>query len=168
MAKSIKVKVAPSTGDPVKEVVESSSLGQGRTPIDTDLDIRDRLYELVGKGNALNPEDKGAIYSNLRTLVGDVNAQKLMNHAFLFNARGDVQKLPTEDKINALYSIGSSDPYIKDVLARTKVLGYGPGPGYRTSFSHMAQQMAGRAPETTADQPVNPEIKKRVMVKISR
>lgn len=168
MAKSIKVRVAPTTGDPVKEVTTSTSLGHGRTTSDRDLDIRDRLYELIGKGNALTSDEKSGIYGDLRNMIGEENAQKLMNHAYIFNTRGDVQKLGTEDKINALYSIGSTDPYIKDVLARTKVLGYGPGPGYRTSFSHIAQQLAGRTPQTTADQPISPEIKKKVMVKISR
>lgn len=167
MAKAIKVRVAPTTGDPIKEgTTEQQLLTPGRTTIDRDLDLRDRLMELVGKGNILNPDDKAAIYGNLTTLVGKDQAQKLMNHAYIFNTRQDVQGLKPEDKLNAFYRIGSNDPYVQDVISRTKTLGYGIGPGFRTSTSQLNQQLAGRTPATAITEPT--EQQRKIMVKIRK
>ncbi|SRR6266540_367749 len=167
--KKIMVKVTPTTGDPVKgsgEVKETMSLGPGRTTIDRDMDLRDRLMELVGKGNVLSPDVKAAIYGDLTTMVGKDQAQKLMNHAYIFNARPDVQKLPLEDKLNAFYSIGSNDPYVHDVITKTKALGYGVGPGFRTSHSLINQQLIGRAPTTAITQPT--ESQKKIIVRTKK
>ena len=154
MAKSkTMLRVAPTTGDPVKgssDIKESTFISPGRTTIDNDLDLRDRLMELVGKGNVLNPEDKAGIYGNLTRLVGNDAAQKLMNHAYIFNTRPDVQNLKPEDKINAFYTIGSNDPHVQGIIAKTKSLGYGVGPGFRTSQSQINQQVAGRTPTTAS------------------
>jgi hypothetical protein len=167
--KKIMVKVAPTTGDPIKgtgEVKQTTSLGAGGTTIDRDMDLRDRLMELVGKGNILNSDEKAGIYSDLTNLVGQNSAQKLMNHAYIFNTRPDIQKLPLEEKLNAFYSIGSNDPYVHDVITKTKALGYGVGPGFRTSHSQINQQLAGRIPVISATEPT--EQQKKIMIRVRK
>lgn len=168
MAQKIMLKVAPTTGDPIKsgDVQESSYLTHGRTTIDRDLDLRDRLMELVGKGNVLKPDDKAGIYGNLTRLVGNDAAQKLMNHAYIFNTRPDVQNLKPEEKINAFYTIGSGDPYVQGVIAKTKSLGYGVGPGFRTSQSQINQQLAGKTPTTAMTQPT--EQQRKIMIQVKK
>lgn len=167
--KKVMLKISPTTGDPIKGVQEikgTTYSSPGKTTIDRDLDLRDRLMEMVGKGNALNPDEKAGIYGNLSRLVGAESAQKLMNHAYIFNTRPDVQNLKPEDKINAFYTIGSNDPYVKDVIAKTKSLGYGVGPGFRTSQSQINQQLAGRTPTTAQARPT--EMQQKIMLKVKK
>lgn len=168
MAKTIKVRISPKTGDPIKggDVQQTTILNPGRTTTDVNMDLRDRLMELVGKGNILTPDEKAGIYGDLTTMIGQDKAQKLMNHAYIFNTRGDVQGLKPEDKLNAFYSIGSNDPYVQDVISKTKGLGYGVGPGFRTSHSQINQQLAGRTPITAAAAPT--EQQKKIMIKIKK
>lgn len=169
MAKSIKVKVAPVTGDPINggsDVKQSTFIGGGRTPIDVNFDLRDRMMELVGKGNVLSPDEKAGIYGDLAAMVGKEKAQKLMDHAYIFNSRGDVQGLKPEDKINAFYNIGSHDPFVQEVIGKTKGLGYGVGPGFRTSLSQINQQLTGRVPVTASIMPT--EQQRKIMVKIKK
>lgn len=166
--KKIKVRISKTTGDPIKggDVQQSTILSPGRTTTDINMDLRDRLMELVGKGNVLTPDEKSGIYSDLTNMIGQDKAQKLMNHAYIFNTRGDVQGLKPEDKLNAFYTIGSNDPYVQDVISKTKGLGYGIGPGFRTSHSQINQQLAGRIPTTVAAIPT--EQQRKIMVKIRK
>jgi hypothetical protein len=166
MAKKIMLKVA--TGDPVKGGTseEKMILSPTRSKAALDFDIRDRLSELVGKGNGLLPDDKIAIYKNLATTLGDEKARKVMDHAFLFNQRPDIQGLPVEEKIRAFYNVGSNDPEVGGLIARSKSLGYGALAGFRSSSSNLNQQLVGRAPVVTAS--AAPEIKKRVMLKVTK
>lgn len=168
MATKVKVKIAPKTGDPAKGVVEEKAIYSATRPKQAvEFDIRDRLSALVGKGNALLPDDKASIYSTLVASLGEQKARKIMDHAYLFNQRPDVQQLPVEDKLRAFYTIGSNDPDVGSVIARSKSLGYGPLQGFRTSSDNMNQQLAGRIP-ATGDMAVDSEIKKRVMVKVKK
>lgn len=166
--KKILLKVAPTTGDPVKGTVEETATYHGGTPqIDLDVDMRDKLAELVGKGNALLPDDKAGIYGRLTALMGKDKAQKIMNHAYIFNQRPDVQKLPLEDKLKAFYTIGSNDPDVAKIMARSKSLGYGVVPGFRGSNSSLNQELQGlnAAPPGSTG---NTEIPQRVMLKINK
>lgn len=157
------------SGDPVKgdSGEEKMVLSTNKPKIDKDLDLRDRLSELIGKGNTLSPDDKASIYSNLVATLGKDKATKLMNHAFIFNSRPDMQKMPIEEKIKSFYTIGSSDPELTEIIGRTKNLGYGVVPGFRESTSQLNQELSGRVPvaETVA---ANPEIQRRVMLKIRK
>lgn len=165
MAKKVMLKVA--TGDPVKGGTEEKMiLSPTRSKAALDFDIRDRLSELVGKGNGLLPDDKIAIYKNLATTLGDQRARKVMDHAYLFNQRPDIQGLPVEEKIRAFYNIGSNDPEVKGLIDRSKSLGYGALAGFRSSSSNLNQQLLGQAPVGTTS--VSPEIKKRVMLKVTK
>lgn len=121
-------------------------VNKGGTPIPTDtkFDLRDVLSGLVAKGNILNPDDKAALYGSLVSNIGQENAQKIMNHAYLFNQRSDIQRLPLEEKIKTFYTIGSNDPYVNDVISKTKTLGYGVLPGFRQSASDINQEMSGQ------------------------
>jgi hypothetical protein len=144
MAKKVVVRVAPPSGDPVKE-------GQGvtytsREPMARKLDIRDMLAELVGKGNAMSANDRTAIFSYLTSQIGQDKATKVMNHAYLFNQRPDVLKLPVEDKLKSFYTIGSNDPDVNQVIDKSRSLGYGVLPGFRNSSSAINQQLSGMIP----------------------
>lgn len=164
MAKKVLLKVAPSSGDPIK-TTSGDMLLTPSNPISKDLDLRDRLAELVGKGNALSPDDKKAIYSSLIGQLGQDKAMKVMNHAYIFNQRPDVVKLPLEDKLRAFYTIGSNDPDVNQIIAKSKTLGYGALPGFRESSSALNQQLAGKIAAVETPN-VNPEIKKKVMIRV--
>lgn len=155
MAKSTKVlvKVAPKGSDP-------------KVPVRVDFDIRDRLAELVGRGNSISPDDKAAIYGNLVSSLGRERADKVMNHAYIFNQRGDVQGLPLEEKLRSFYTIGSNDPDVGSIISKSKTLGYGAVPGFRESVSDINQQLLGR--NTSAVGAIDPEIKKRIMVRVNK
>lgn len=155
MAKTVKIKVAPATGVPV-------------VPNRGEFDVRDRLAELVGKGNALNPDDKAAIYGSLVSSLGKEKAEKVMTHAYIFNNRPDVVKLPLEDKLKAFYTIGSNDPDVNALISKSKTLGYGALPGFRQSSSAMNQQLSGQVPVAAGSGVTNPEAQRRVMVQVRK
>lgn len=156
MAKSIKLKISPASGTPT-------------IPVKGDFDIRDHLAALVGKGNTLNPDDKAAIYGSLTAALGQDKAQKVMSHAYLFNNRPDVVKLPLEDKIRAFYTIGSNDPDVNAVISKSKTLGYGPIPGFRQSANALNQELSGQIqPVAAAAATVNPEVQKKIMLRLNK
>lgn len=161
---------SPSTGDPVKggEIVdEKTSLSKPKPQIDLNFDIRDRLSELVGKGNTLGPDDKAAIYGSLQRTLGAEKAQKIMNHAYIFNGRSDVAKLPLEEKLKAFYTIGSNDADVNQLIQKSKSLGYGILPGLRESSSDINQNLVGRN-VAVGGTGFSPETQRKVMLKVSR
>lgn len=166
MAKSIKLRIKPTTGDPVKSA-DSDMVLSTRTPIEQGLDIRDHLAELVGKGNTLSAGDRTAIYGSLTAALGRDKATKIMNHAYLFNQRPDVAKLPLEEKIKSFYTIGSNDPDVNDVIMKSKTLGYGALPGFRGSSSVLNQILSGRTADVTGTN-ANQEAKDRIMLRINK
>jgi len=164
MAKKVVLKISPKSGDPVNpKRLGDAVIPEGRTRIEGDFDLRDRLSELAIMGNALSSDNKAAIYSSLRGQLGDARAQKLMNHAYIFNSRPDVQRLSPEEKIKSFYEIGSSDPEVMEVMGRTKKLGYGVLPGFRESISALNQASQGRASTT-----VDPEAARRVLLRVNK
>ena len=162
-------KVLLKVGDPApaSDGGEKAILSTNKPVIDKSFDLRDRLAELVGKGNVLSTDDKAAIYGSLVGLLGKDKAQKVMNHAYIFNSRPDVQKLPLEEKIKSFYTVGSNDPDVMEVIGKTKSLGYGVVPGFRESSSDINQQLSGRVP-VVASSSVSPEIQKKVMLRIGK
>lgn len=163
MAKKVMLKVsAPKTGDPIK-VEEKALYSPGRPQTTVDFDVRDKLAELIGKGNALSGDDRNAIYDTLVKSLGPQKAQKVMAHTYMFNQRPEVQGLPVEDKLRSFYTIGSNDSDVGGLIAKSKSLGYGPVQGFRTSNSAMNQLLAGRIP-ATAETVGIPEIKNKVML----
>lgn len=164
MAKVL-LKVSPKTGDP-KKVGDTVIPASNKGAIDQQFDIRDRLAQLVGSGNALNPDDKAAIYGDLVASIGKEKAQKVMNHAFIFNARPDMQKLPLEQKLRSFYTIGSNDPDVDVLIKKSGSLGYGAVPGFRESSSLANQILSGRSKPVATDAPMNTDLQRRIMLKI--
>lgn len=160
MAKKIMVRVAAN--DPGKS--EEKMLLTPNDPMASHLDIRDRLAELVGKGNNLNADDKSAIYGSLVASLGKDKAMKVMNHAYLFNTRPDVQKLPLADKLRAFYTIGSNDPDVNQLIEKSKSLGYGVVPGFNESSSAINQQLTGKTPIVAVSQPT--DVQRKIMIKV--
>lgn len=161
---------SPKTGEPPiggGSMEEKVLVTKNKPQVDQNFDLRDRLAELVGKGNALNPDDRAAIYGNLVNLLGKDKAQKVFQHAYIFNSRPDIQKLPLEDKLKSFYTIGSNDADVMEVLGRTKNLGYGVLPGFRNSFSQINQQLTGQIPVTESVQ-VPEEMQRKVALKIRK
>lgn len=163
MAK-VSLKVARA-GDPVKPVSITGS--SARVPVSKDFDLRDRLSELAIRGNSLSPDDKAAIYGSLIESLGKDRAMKVMNHAYIFNSKPEVQRLSPEEKVKSFYTIGSNDPDIMDVITRTKNLGYGVLPGYRESISDL-NQATQRGVLPSGAQSVNPQAASRVMLQIRK
>jgi hypothetical protein len=158
-----------NTGDPVTPSVgkESMLLTGNKPVIDQHFDLRDILTGLVGKGNTIGPDDKMGMYAGLVSMLGKDKAQKVMNHAYLFNSRPDMQKLGIEDKLQSFYSMGSNDPEVNEVIAKTKSLGYGPVPGFRRSANALNQELSGQIqPVTTTQQ--NPELQKKVVLRVGK
>lgn len=163
MAKSTKLRL--SSNDPIK--VGDTVITPNRGQTEQDLDIRDALASLIGKGNTLTPDDKKAIYGALTTTLGQDKAMKIMNHAYLFNQRPDVLRLPLEEKLKTFYTIGSNDPDVKQVIDKSKALGYGVVPGFRESSSAINQALVGRIENAEATD-ANSAVKNRIMLRISR
>jgi len=153
----------PAKPAPKKEIAVSS----GKTVIDADLDLRDKLAELAVRGNALSPDDKAAVYGALTSSLGKERAQKLMTHAYLFNSRPDMQGMSPEEKLKSFYTIGSNDPDVQEVIGRTKNLGYGILPGFRGSISDINKDVQKGVYGQNIGV-VSPEVQKRVMLKIGR
>lgn len=154
-------------GDPKKPESEAL-ISPSKTPIDVNFDLRDRLAELVGSGNTLKPDDKAAIFSNLTSTLGRDKAEKIMTHAYLFNTRPEVQRLPLEDKLRAFYTIGSADPDVMEIMGRTKNLGYGVVQGARQSASNINQQIYGGVPMASSAQPTEDMARKKIMLRVSK
>src|SRR4030095_16584607 len=131
--------------------------------IERSMDIRDRLSELIGKGSAMKPDDRNAVFADLSDMVGIDKARKIMDHAAVFNQRTDIQKLPLEDKLNAFYTIGSSDPDVNSIMSKSKSLGYGVLPGFRNSISQINQELAGRL--LPSSMPLNQNAANKVILK---
>lgn len=149
-----------------KVVLKVSKSGDPKVPVKTDFDIRDKLAELVGSGNALSPDNKMAIYGSLVASLGKEKATKIMDHAYIFNSRNDLKSLPLEDKLRRFYDIGSSDPEISDVLGKSKSLGYGILPGLRQSSSALNQEITGRVRPVDVLSP-NTEVQNRAMIRVN-
>lgn len=162
MAKSIKLKV--KGGDPV--VKDEAYITKGRTPIDDTADVRDIMSGLVGKGiTNLADETARSGYARLQVLVGPAQAQKLMNHMFIFNSRPDLKNAPVESKIKQFYETPSADPEVTGTLGKVKSFGYGVLPGFRDSSSQLNQQLSGK---TSTDVAIAaPEQTKALKLKIA-
>jgi len=150
-----------------KVMLKVSGGGNPKVPVKSDFDIRDVLTGLVGSKNVLSPDDKASLYGSLVSSLGKDRATKLMNHAYIFNQRPDLQSLSLDDRLRRFYDIGSSDPEIADVLAKSKSLGYGVIPGVQTSPNVLNQRLTGKiGGEVTGE--VSPEVKRRIMLRTSK
>ena len=154
-------------GDPIHKTLPETTLIKVRAPSDDTADVRDILSGLVAKGNNLHPDDKAAMLGRLNVLVGGDKARKIMDHVYIFNSRPDMLKAGQEDKLRAFYSMGSQDPDVNAVIAKSKQLGYGPVAGFNTSSSTLNQALTGAIPNT-ATAAVNPEVTKKIMLKIKK
>jgi hypothetical protein len=157
----------PKTVDPVKKIGDTV-IPASKGKIDQEFDVRDRLAELVGKGNALSPDEKAAIYGDLTSLLGKERAQKVLNHAFIFNSRPDVQRLPLEQKLQSFYAIGSNDPEVDSLIKKSKTLGYGAVPGFRQSSSAINQVLNGQIPLTAGPVQDNAGLKQKIAVGVGK
>lgn len=156
------------TGDPTKPQMGGDvMIPAGKTKSDQDFDLRDKLSELAIRGSSLAPDDKAAIYSYLTDNLGRDKAMKLMNHAYIFNSKPDIQRLSPEEKLRSFYTIGSNDPDVMDVISRTKNLGYGVLPGFRNSVSTLNQEIQGNVPATTQTT-VNPQVTRRIRLQTNK
>lgn len=166
MAKKTMLRIPPPSGDPNKPVPDNNMILKANDPTKTALDVRDHLAALVAGGNSLSPDDRKAVFQGLSNALGQEQAQRVLLHAYTFNNRPDVQRLPIEEKLRTFYDIGSNDPGVHDLLAKTKALGYGVVPGFRESSSAINQQLTGKIPPIVAQ--TQPEMQKKIMLKISK
>lgn len=138
-----------------------------KVPVSGDFDIRDTLTALVGKGNVLSPDDKSALYGSLVAKLGKDKAQKVMDHAYIFNARPETQRMPIEERLRSFYTVGSNDPDVQGLIEKSKSLGYGVLPGFRGSNNAMNQELSGQVAAVTPAA-VNPEVQRRIRLQVNR
>lgn len=147
-------------------VEEDVVLKPNRTSVDTDVEARDIISGLVGKGYiSLSDDDSRNAYNRLRVIYGDPKAQKVMQQISIFNQRPELKKLPTEERISKFYTIGSSNPLAQEAISRGNNLSYGVLPAFRNSPYVMNQELQGTsaAPISGGD-----EVKKKVMLKLGK
>ncbi len=89
------------------------------------VDVADILSNFVGRGDKdLSGDQAKKDYHFLIAKMGAPMAQKVVGHVLSFNQRPDMQKQPFDAKLNSLYSIGSSDKDVDNILKTH--LGAGP------------------------------------------
>jgi hypothetical protein len=162
-----KVTLKVKKGDPVKGggIEESVLYTPNKTHLEKGFDVRDRIAELVGSNNVLNPDDKAAIYGDLVKTMGQDQAKKVMDHVYIFNTRPEYRSLPMEEKLRSFYALGSNDPDVQGIISKTKSLGYGPQQGFRTSNSQANQILAGRIEPSALVKPTTSQQKIMVQVR---
>lgn len=164
MAKAVRLRL-PATDPVVKEKV---IISKGRTPLDDTADVRDILSGLVGKGmTGLNDDDSRNGYNRLQQLVGPQQANKLMNHMFVFNSRPDLKGAAPEARIKTFYDTPTSDPDVSSTLGKVKSFGYGVLPGFRQSSSQLNQGLSGQtSPSVAVVDPAVAKVKLKIAGKL--
>lgn len=115
-----------------------------RTPADNDATIRDSLSAIVGKGyTGINDDIKGRVRI-LQGILGAPTAQKLINHALLFNQRLDMQDKGAEDRVRSFYDMQHADEEVNGLVKRLKAFGSGPVAGLNDSPDVTNRDLSGR------------------------
>jgi hypothetical protein len=133
--------------DPAPHKIKSQSNA------DDDADVRDMLSILVGAGKGgLKPDDQAAVISRLQTILGKDKANKLINHAAIFNERTDVKAKTAQQRISQFYDMGSRDPDVNTLINKTKQLAQGPIAGTKQSVESLMQNIdAGKTLKPAID-----------------
>lgn len=150
--------MAKYIGDPEKLVApgKSSVMGDAssirmRGALDDKLDVRDILANFVGRGDRdLSNDQAKKDYHYLSSVLGAPMAQKTLNHILIFNQRNDQKNQPFEKRLNSLYTIGSQDKDVDNLLKRTSMLGTGPIAGARESGNVGNMAAMGTIPSITS------------------
>lgn len=150
-----------------KVMIKVAKGGDPKVPVSSDFDIRDSLSALIGKGNALSPDDKAGIYGNLVAKLGEGKARKVMDHAYIFNSRPETQKMPIEDRLRSFYTIGSNDADVQGLIEKSKSLGYGVLPGFRRSSNALNQELAGQVAAVSPGV-VDPEVQRKILLQVRK
>lgn len=160
-----KIKITKS-GDPKKgTVTEEKATIKSRGPLEDTADIQDIISGMVGKGyTTLSDDDARGGFARMEALLGRDKARDLMTKIFIYNQRPENQRAPMEARISQFYDTAANDP----VISKARNFGYGVLPGFRTSASALNQSLLGRIPASTEVAEVNPEIKRRIMLKINK
>lgn len=124
---------------------DASKYFSKRTSLDDTADVRDLLSAVVGAGkNGLAQDDQAAIFSRLRVLLGQSTADKLINHAFIFNQRNDVMGKTPEQRITQFYDMGSRDQELNSIISKTKQFAQGPVAGSRETSEFLNSKLQGK------------------------
>ncbi len=119
---------------------------------DDKFDVRDILANFVGRGDRdLSNDQAKKDYHRLTAIIGEPMAQKMMAHVMIFNQRDDQKNQPFEKRLNSLYTIGSNDKDVHQLLQRTGTLGQGVVPGAIES---------GNLGNMMAEGTINPDLSK--------
>lgn len=154
---------------PIEDVDEEVVIKPNRSPVDTDIEARDIISSLVGKGyTSLSDEDARNSYNRLRVIYGQPKAQKLLEQISIYNQRPELRNLPLEERISKFYTIGSSNPAANEIISKAGKLGYGVLPGFRESPYVPNQQLQGLTPDVVAAAPMAEEVKKKVLLRLGK
>ncbi len=126
-------------------VTQSTYTPQGRNSIDDTLDIRDALNHVIAGGYTdFSNEDVKSNYKYISKLVGAPKAEKLFIQAFQFNKNPGMNKKGGEEKVQAFYDLGSSDPETAKTLGAIKNQGLGSvKEGFRNSIHEGVRLLSG-------------------------
>lgn len=131
--------------DPISKAGLVSSSLPGASAGGDRLDVADILSNFVGRGDKdLSGDQAQKDYRYLGSKVGEPMARKLLTHVIIFNQRPDIQKQPFAQKLNSLYTIGSADKDVDQVLKSTKNMGVGPNAMANNSWNIDSQAATGR------------------------
>lgn len=140
--------IAQSEGEGGKGKVSEGSdryHPENRTPGSTSLDISDIMSNTVAKGyKSFSDEEVKANYKYLSNVLGQDQARKLFNQAFIFNQRPDMKGKGLEDRIQSFYEIGSNDESTGKILKSVKDWGAGPLARWNASTNEGNQIVSGK------------------------
>jgi hypothetical protein len=134
----------PTTGGGKAPLTSADYQAQGRNSINDTLDIQDALNHIIAGGYTdFSNVDVKSNYKYISSLVGAQRAEKLFLQAFLFNQRPGMNQKGGEDKIQAFYDLGSSDPETKQTLLAITKQGGGVKERFRSSVHEGVRLLSG-------------------------
>lgn len=106
---------------------------------------RDILTNFLGKGyKNFSDEQSRKDFAYLKNLVGEEQANKLINSVFVYNNSDSVKGKSWQDKITGFYSSGSKDQSLQKLITTFSTLGQGPIAGAQDSSNVSNMEITGR------------------------
>jgi hypothetical protein len=106
---------------------------------------REMLTNFIGKGyKNLSDEQSRKDFAYLKNLVGNDQANKLINSVFVFNNSDSSKGKSWKEKIDSFYSAGSKDPATQKLITTFSTLGQGAIAGATDSRNISNMEITGR------------------------
>jgi|HubBroStandDraft_4_1064222.scaffolds.fasta_scaffold255443_2 hypothetical protein len=129
-------------GDP--DITKTTGPAHHKTVLDDRADIGDSLANIITKGyKGFTDDDIRADYGRITQILGKEKAQNLIEHAFEFNNRNDVQGRGAADRLNRFYSTDSGNKDTDQIKSELKTFAEGPLSRLNQSSNLGNQKAAG-------------------------